>query len=322
MAVYTQVSDAALAEFLSGYDIGCPLSFKGIAEGVENSNYFLETSQGKFILTLFEKRTNPQDLPYFIGLKQHLAATGFPCPEPIVGTDGDAIRELEGRPAIIVSFLTGLSVEAPDVHQCGELGQGMAKMHGALTEFRMQRPNSLGPPSWPKLWDGRAKTANTLRNGLGADIDEDLHAIAQANPNALNLPSGTIHADLFPDNVFFMGSDFSGIIDFYFACTGALVYDIAICLNAWCFDKVGTYDFDKGRALIAGYEAVRPLEPAEKDALPILARGAAIRFFLTRLIDWTDTPSDALVRPKDPLEYAQKLDWHRRYGESAENYGF
>lgn len=321
MAVYTQVSDAALAEFLKGYDIGSALSFKGIAEGVENSNYFLETTTGKYILTLFEKRVSETDLPYFIELKRHLAATEFPCPLPIIANNGSSLNQLEGRPALIVSFLSGLSVETPNAVQCRELGAAMANMHAALSDFEMTRGNDLGPADWPKLWKGRAGTANELRAGLSADIDADLAAVAAAKPMEFDLPRGTIHADLFPDNVFFSGERFAGVIDFYFSCTDALAYDIAVCLNAWCFNEMGSYDLLKGKALLDGYQSVRELGSEELDALPILARGAALRFFLTRLVDWTDTPSDALVRPKDPLEYARKLDWHRSLGMMASSYG-
>ena len=327
MAVYTQVSDEALAEFLSAYDLGSALSFKGIAEGVENSNYYLETSKGRFILTLFEKRVNADDLPYFIGLKRHLAANGYPCPEPIMGKDGKALRQLEGRHAVIISFLEGLSPRRPNVAQCRALGEGLGRMHLALADFSMTRPNALGPASWPRLWEGRQASADTLLKGLGGRIASDLAAIAEADPDSLPLPRGTIHADLFPDNAFFLGDDFSGAIDFYFACTDALAYDLSVCLNAWAFEDGAAgeaaglqFNFSKGASLIAGYESVRPLEPAERDALPILARGAALRFFLTRLVDWTDTPAGALVKPKNPLEYAGRLSFHRKV-TSAAGYG-
>ncbi|MEZ5953174.1 MAG: homoserine kinase [Hyphomonas sp.] len=324
MAVYTQVSDEALEAFLKEYDLGTPLSFKGIAEGVENSNYYLETSTGRFILTLFEKRVNAADLPYFIGLKQHLAAKGFPCPEPIHGRDGASLRTLEGRPAVIVSFLEGLSPRKPNVTQCRELGAGMARMHLALADFAMTRENSLGPASWPRLWAGHEADADALQPGLSALIAEDLAAIAAAKPQSFAIPRGTVHADLFPDNAFFLGDSFSGVIDFYFACTDALAYDLAVCLNSWAFEDGGRdsidYNFSKGAALIAGYESVRPLEPTEREALPILCRGAAVRFFLTRLIDWSSTPAGALVKPKNPLEYANRLAFHRKV-ETAEGYG-
>ncbi len=312
MAVYTSVSDADLNTFLADYDIGEAVSFKGIAEGVENSNYYLETTTGRYILTLFEKRANPQDLPYFIALKQHLAAHGFACPTPVAARDGQALRTLAGRPSVIVTFLTGMSPKRPSARQCRALGKGLAELHAAARDFPMQRANGLGPASWPNLWQGRAETAEQLQSGLAALIEGDLEAISKANPQSLNLPRGTIHADLFPDNAFFLGDLFSGAIDFYFACTDALVYDLAICLNAWAFEPNGEYNFSKGRNLIAGYESVRPLEPVEREALPVLARGAALRFFLTRLVDWRDTPADALVKPHDPLDYAVRLAFHRR----------
>ena len=312
MAVYTSVSDADLNTFLADYDIGEAVSFKGIAEGVENSNYYLETTSGRYILTLFEKRANPQDLPYFIALKQHLAAHGFACPTPVAARDGQALRTLAGRPSVIVTFLTGMSPKRPSARQCRALGKGLAELHAAARDFPMQRANGLGPASWPNLWQGRAETAEQLQSGLAALIEGDLEAISKANPQSLNLPRGTIHADLFPDNAFFLGDLFSGAIDFYFACTDALVYDLAICLNAWAFEPNGEYNFSKGRNLIAGYESVRPLEPVEREALPVLARGAALRFFLTRLVDWRDTPADALVKPHDPLDYAVRLAFHRR----------
>lgn len=320
MAVYTEVSDEALAAFLSEYALGLPTAFKGIAEGVENSNYYLETTTGRYILTLFEKRVSEDDLPYFVALKRHLAAAGFPCPQPVVGKDGKALRKLEGRPALVISFLDGLSPKRPNAAQCREIGAALARMHLACRDFEGARPNALGPADWPALWNGREAVADELRPGLADLIRDDLTAIATAKPQSLTLPRGTIHADLFPDNAFFLGDKFSGVIDFYFACTDALAYDLAICLNAWAFERGAEYNFSKGAALIKGYEAERPLEPAERAALPLLARGAALRFFLTRLVDWTDTPDDALVRPKNPLDYAARLAFHRKV-DSAEGYG-
>ncbi len=320
MAVYTHIDDAALDRFLDGYELGRPVALKGIAEGVENSNYYLETERGRFILTLFEKRVAPRDLPYFIDLKRHLAATGFPCPQPVAARDGTALRTLAGRPAVIVSFLDGLSPDAPNPAQCRELGRALARMHAALQGFAGVRANDLGPVAWPRLWAGRAGVAEGLLPGLAGVIDEDLAAIASARTLSGQLPRGTIHADLFPDNAFFLGDTVSGVIDFYFACTDALAYDIAVCLNAWAFDAGGAYDIDRGRALLGGYAAVRPLQPDERSALPLLARGAALRFFLTRLVDWTDTPDDALVKPKNPLDYASRLVFHRSASE-PEAYG-
>lgn len=320
MAVYTPVSDESLAAFLGLYDLGTPRSFKGIAEGVENSNYYLETNRGRFILTLFERRADPKDLPYFMALKQHLASKGFSCPAPVEAIDGRVLQSLEGRPAVIVTFLDGLSPRRPSAAQCRSIGEALARMHLALEDFDGTRPNALGPASWPKLWAGRADTAEALQPGLAALIHSDLDAIASARPASREMPRGTIHADLFPDNAFFLGDQFSGAIDFYFACTDALAYDIAVCLNSWAFEDGREYNYSKGAALISGYQSVRPLQPIEKEALPALCRGAALRFFLTRLVDWTDTPADALVRPKNPLEYADRLAFHRQ-ATSFEDYG-
>jgi homoserine kinase type II len=311
MAVYTNVSDEDLAAFLAKYELGAPVAFKGIAEGVENSNYYLETTTGRFILTLFEKRANPEDLPYFIALKQHLAAQGFSCPLPVAARDGEALQRLAGRPAVIVTFLQGLSPRVPNAAQCHQMGIGLAQLHDAAASFEQIRNNDLGPASWPALFAGRAATAEALQPGLADKINADLHAMDAAKTLSESLPRGTIHADLFPDNAFFLGNQFTGAIDFYFACTDALAYDLAICLNAWAFEPDGAFNFSKGANLIAGYQSVRSLTDAEQDAFALLCRGAALRFFLTRLVDWTETPSDALVKPKNPLDYAARLRFHR-----------
>lgn len=327
MAVYTQVSDDALAAFLAEYDLGEALAFKGIAEGVENSNYYLETAKGRFILTLFEKRVNAADLPYFIGLKQHLSAKGFPCPQPVAGRDGTALRQLEGRPALIVTFLDGLSPRRPNVRQCRALGEALAQMHLALADYAGERENALGLAGWRSLWAGRAGDADALQPGLAATVDAALVQIEASGAFEGRLPRGNIHADLFPDNAFFLGERFSGAIDFYFACTDALAYDLAVCLNAWAFEEGNAsdasrleYNFSKGAALIAGYQSVRPLQADELAALPALCLGSALRFFLTRLADWSATPAGALVRPKNPLEYAARLAFHARI-DTAEGYG-
>lgn len=320
MAVYTNVSDEDLAQYLTEYDLGEAIAFKGIAEGVENSNYFLETTQGRFILTLFEKRANPADLPYFIELKQHLAANGYSCPLPVAAKDGKALRTLAGRPSVIITFLQGLSPRVPNAVQCRELGIGLAKLHQAAADFGMERENSLGPSSWPALWEGREQTAEALQPGLAEKIAADLRNIEEAQSSFRSLPRGTIHADLFPDNAFFLGDRFTGAIDFYFACTDALAYDLAVCANAWAFETDGAFNYSKAANLIVGYESVRPLAADEKAAFPMLCTGAALRFFLTRLVDWTDTPEDALVKPKDPLDYADRLRFHRT-ARSISDYG-
>jgi homoserine kinase type II len=318
MAVYTDIDDAELAKLLSEFDLGGPRAFKGIAEGVENSNFLLETERGRFILTVFEKRVDPADLPFFMGMMGHLARKNFPAPLPVAAKDGDVIRKLRGKSAVIITFLTGMSPRRPSLAQCRSLGAGLARFHAALADFPMQRANTLSIDAWPKLYAGREAEADALSPGLAAMIAADLDALKAGWPKGL--PAGAIHADLFPDNAFFIGEDLSGVIDFYFACTDFLAYDVAVCLNSWCFEPRGELNQSKSRALLSGYESVRRLEPAEREALPILCRGAAMRFFLTRLVDWAATPADALVRPKNPLEYADYLGFHRR-ARSAADYG-
>src|SRR6266446_4487902 len=269
MAVYTDVSDEELQQFLAGYDIGDLLAYKGIAEGVEDSNSLLHTSAGFFILTLYEKRVAAGDLPFFLNLIEHLAARGLTCPQPVRSRGGEALGRLVNRPAAIFTFLDGMWIRRPSVAHCGAVGDALA---------RLQR-------EWPR-----------------------------------DLPQGVIHADLFPDNVFFLGDRLSGLIDFYFACTDALAYDVAICLNAWCFEPDRSYNITKGRALLKSYMRARKLNAREIAALPTLCRGAALRFLLTRLVDWLEVKPGALVRPKDPLEYYRKLRFHQA-DVSARDYG-
>jgi homoserine kinase type II len=316
MAVYTHVDEDALADFLSHYDVGPVLAFKGIAEGVENSNFLLQTERGSYILTLYEKRVKPEDLPFFVGLMEHLAARGIACPTPIRGDDGEALRRLCGRPAALISFLRGLSVGRPSPAHCAAVGHGMAEMHRAVAGFPLARPNALGPAGWHLLAESCRDQAERIRPGLMSVIDDELEFVDAAWPGAL--PAGVIHADLFPDNVFFMGERLTGLIDFYFACDDFLAYDLAIAMNAWCFEPDRAFNATKARRLLAGYQEVRPLAPAEREALPVLARGAALRFLLTRLYDWVNQVEGALVRPKDPAEYVEKLLFHRRVKSPGE----
>lgn len=319
MAVYTEVPDAELSAFLAAYEIGTLLSYKGIAEGVENTNFFLHTTRGNFILTLYEKRVNAGDLPFFLNLMEHLARRGLACPQPVRNRSGEALGRLCGRPAVIVTFLEGVSVKAPGVDHCAALGRALAELHAAGRDFGMTRANSLSVEAWRPLFAQAEAQADGVSPGLSARTRADLALLESAWP--AGLPGGVIHADLFTDNVFFIGDALSGLIDFYFACTDALAYDLAICLNAWCFEDAGrTFRKDMAAALIAGYEAVRPLEPAEVEALPILARGAALRFMLTRLVDWLNVPPGALVQPKDPREYDRRLAFHRQ-AQDARHYG-
>jgi homoserine kinase type II len=318
MAVYTDIDDAALASLLTEYDLGPPLAFKGIAEGVENSNFLLETPKGRFILTVFEKRAKSEDLPFFMGMMSHLAEKGFPAPLPVPAKDGKPLRTIMGKPAVIISFLQGMSPRRPDIDQCRQLGAGLAHFHRALIDFRMRRPNDLSIGAWVPMFAGRGEEAEALSPGLSAQINSDLDMLKAYWPK--NLPGGAIHADLFPDNTFFPDGKLSGVIDFYFACTDFLAYDIAVCLNAWAFERRGEYNLTKGRALMQGYESARKLEPRERAAIPILCRGAAMRFFLTRLVDLASTPKDALVKPHNPMDYAERLGFHRQ-ARGPEDYG-
>ena len=319
MAVYTDVPDDALATFVAEYDIGDLISCKGIAEGVENSNYLIQTDAGRFILTLYEKRVNEADLPFFLSLMAHLASKGISTPLPVKARDGIALRRLAGRPAVLVTFLDGMSVRRPTVEQCGQLGEAMAQLHAAGQSFKSHaRVNALAPHGWRPLLERSGPAVNTVQAGLYGFIDDELIYLERHWPR--NLPTGVIHADLFPDNVFFLKGRLSGIIDLYFACHDILAYDIAICLNAWCFEIDYSFNQTKGRALIAGYERVRKLDDAEIAVLPVLCRGSALRFMLTRVYDWLNVPPGALVKPHDPMAFYRRLRTHQRV-ESPSEYG-
>ncbi len=316
MAVYTDVTDEALFAFLAPYDLGAALSFKGIAEGVENSNFLLHCERGRFILTLYEKRVNSDDLPFFIGLMEHLAAKGLSCPLPVKNSEGKALGELAGRPAAIVTFLDGVSTRKPQTFHCFETGKALAQLHLAGQGFPLSRPNALALDDWAPLFDACRAEADKVSPGLANEIAQELDALQRQWP--CDLPQGIIHADLFPDNVLFIREKLSGVIDFYFACNDALSYDLAICLNAWCFEADGSFNATKGRALLQGYQSLRKLDREERLALPILARGAALRFLLTRLYDWLNVPPGALVKPKNPLEYLDKLRFHQMIDHAGE----
>ncbi|WP_113169727.1 homoserine kinase [Agrobacterium sp. fls2-241-TYG-188a] len=316
MAVYTDISEDDLKDFLGQYDVGELTSYKGIAEGVENTNFLLHTTRDPLILTLYEKRVEKSDLPFFLGLMQHLFAKGLSCPLPLPRNDGELLGELSGRPAALISFLEGMWLRKPEARHCREVGKALAAMHLAGEGFEIKRPNALSVEGWKTLWDKSEARADEVEKGLQQEIRADLDHLAANWPK--HLPAGVIHADLFQDNVFFLGDELSGLIDFYFACNDFLSYDVSICLNAWCFEKDGSYNVTKGKALLEGYQSVRPMSADELDALPLLARGSALRFFLTRLYDWLTTPEGALVVKKDPLEYLRKLRFHRAVGHVAE----
>jgi len=318
LAVYTEVSDDDMAAFIESYGLGELLSFKGIAEGVENSNFLVATSCGQYILTLYEKRVDPADLPYFLGLMTHLSSTGLICPVPLEDRSGLQLRELAGRPAALVTFLPGVWVRRPKPIHCQEAGAALARLHKAGQSFAMSRANALGPHGWQPLFEHFEDRAGEIYRGLGKIISAELDVLLPAWPKSL--PVGVIHADLFPDNMFFRGEKFSGVIDFYFACNDFLAYDLAICLNAWCFEADFSFNRTKSHALLRGYAKERLLTPAEQMALPLLARGAALRFLLTRAYDWLHTAPDAFVKPHDPLEYLRRLRFHQAV-ESPSEYG-
>jgi homoserine kinase type II len=318
VAVYTDVSVEDLEGFISGYDIGRLLSYKGIAEGVENSNFLLHTEAGHYILTLYEKRVAVGDLPFFLGLMEHLAARGLNCPQPVKNRAGMALGRVAGRPAAIVTFLEGMWMRRTDARHCAALGEALAQLHLAGADFPMTRANALSVSGWRPIFDACAERADGVQHGLRATIEAELGFLEANWPR--HLPQGVIHADLFPDNVFFLGDTLSGLIDFYFACTDTLAYDVAICLNAWCFEADFSYNITKGQALLQSYRKVRALSEAELAAMPVLARGAALRFLLTRLVDWLNVPPGALVKPKSPQEYFRKLRFHQQV-RSVADYG-
>jgi len=318
MAVYTDVAAEELAEFLSEYDIGELLSYKGIAEGVENSNFLVHTSKGAYILTLYEKRVAVGDLPYFLSLMAHLAERGVSCPQPARNRKGEVYATLAGRPAAIINFLEGMWPRRPNATHCAGVGQALAKMHLAGRDFPLVRKNPLSVSGWRPLFDQAAARADSVQAGLRDFISRELDHLEARWPN--DLPVGVIHADLFPDNVFFLGERLSGLIDFPFSCNDILAYDVAICLNAWCFEIDGAFNVTKARALLNAYGRERKLSDAEQDALPQLARGASLRFLLTRLVDFLNVPPGALVKPKDPLEYVRKLRFHQGVA-SVRDYG-
>jgi homoserine kinase type II len=318
MAVYTDVAAEELTRYLACYDVGDLLSYKGIAEGVENSNFLVHTSAGNFILTLYEKRVAEKDLPFFLALMEHLAARGITCPQPVKNRQGGMLGKVAGRPAAMVTFLDGLWIRRPTAAHCAAVGEALAKLHLAGGDFAMKRANALGIESWRPLFEQAKSGSDRVHPGLAEIIAQELDALDKAWPR--DLSQGVIHADLFPDNVFFLGNKLSGLIDFYFACTDMLAYDVAVCLNAWCFEPDHSFNVTKGQALLRSYMQMRNLSAAERDALPVLARGSALRFLLTRLVDWLAVPNGALVKPKDPLEYFRKLRFHQSV-KSAGDYG-
>ncbi len=319
MAVYTHVDAEEISNFLASYDEGEVLSFKGIAEGVENSNYILQTTKATYILTLYEKRVNPDDLPFFLGLMDHLVHKGRLCATPVRDRKGIILKTLCGRPAALISFLSGLSINKPEPEHCYQLGVEMAQMHIAASDFNLKRKNALSVEGWEELVRQCENRADEVAHGLKNLLHDEMAFLKSNWPK--NLPEAIIHADLFPDNVFFRGDKLSGLIDYYFACNDILAYDIAICLNAWCFEGDGSFNITKAARLVQGYGVERPLSSQEITAMSVLCRGAAFRFLLSRLYDWLNQVDGALVKVKDPTEYINKLKFHQSVNNVSE-YGF
>lgn len=313
MAVYTKVPQDVMQGFIAGYPFGALLHAEEILQGIENSNFFITTPQGKYVLTLFEKRVREDDLPFFIDFMRHIAGKNIPCPLPLANTQGQVLQRLMGRPAILCSFLQGAMTTAITPLQCQQVGALMARMHEAVADFKGNRENNLSLWGWQSLWQRCAARAHEVAPVLPEIVGEELAYLAQHWPSAAALPRGVIHADLFDDNVFFKDGTLYGVIDFYFSCTDFFTYDLAITLTAWCFDKQHHFVPERGEAMLQGYHALKPLSGAELQALPLLLRGAALRFLLTRLHDWLHHPEGAHVKPKDPLEYLEKLTFFRRH---------
>ena len=309
MAVYTHIGAEAMAALLAEFEVGALVSAKGIAEGVENSNWLVDTSGGRFILTLYEKRVKADDLPFFLGLLDHLAAAGCPVPRTIHDRNGAAFREWRGKALALIEFLPGVSLDAPTPAQARAVGEALAAVHLAARSFVGHRPNTLGLAGWRPLADACDGHWDEIDPALGDLVHRELTSLETGWRD--DLPKSAIHADLFPDNVLMQGDRVSGLIDFYFACTDAMAYDLAVTHAAWCFDLAGErFDPALSAALLEGYRAIRPLGGDEQRALPILARGAALRFTLTRAYDWVNTPAGALVTRKDPLAFARRLAFY------------
>ena len=310
MAVYTQVSAEELAGLLARYDAAPLVSAKGIAEGVENSNYLVDTTDHRYILTLYERRVDAADLPFFLGVIDHLADRGLPVPRALRDAEGRQVQEVAGRPACLIEFLPGVSVSHPTPAQTRAAGEALGRMHAALADCALERPNALGLAGCRALAARCGDDLDRIAPALRARVAEELAFLDAHWPHAL--PRSVIHADLFPDNVLMLGDRVSGMIDFYFACTEIRAWDVAVTHASWCFEADGSHHHDnRAAALLAGYQEAFGLSAAERDGLPLLCRSAALRFLLTRAWDWLNTPPDALVTRKDPLAFLRRLDFYR-----------
>jgi len=317
MAVYTKLSEEQVKEFFSKYNLGKLLNYKEIKEGIENTNYFIQTETGKFILTLYEKRVEEKDLPFFIGLMRNLFDKNFPSPEPIVNKNGNYISEILGKKAAVVSFLDGKAKKILSPNDCYEVGINTAKLHIITKDLTGKRENKLSVNSWRKIYSKVKKDCSKIHSNLPKIIEKNLEMIEKNWPK--NIPSGIIHADLFSDNIFFKNNKLSGIIDYYFSCYDFYAFEIAICLNALCFEGKNenlSFNVTKSKKFIDGYSSVRQLTEEEKISLKVLCQGAAIRFLLTRVFDYLNLTEGAIVKIKDPIEYLKRLEFH----DNVENY--
>ena len=317
MAVYTKLSENNLKDLFSKYNLGKLLKFQGIQEGIENSNYFVKTDSGKFILTVYEKRVEEKDLPFFMGLMKNIFNENFPSPEPIINKNGNYITEIFGKKAAVVSFLEGTSKKNLTPDNCYEVGIYTAKLHMITKNLNIKRTNKLSVNSWRLIYRKIQRDCSKIYPDLTKIIERNLEIIEDKWPK--NIPRGIIHADLFPDNIFFKGNKLTGIIDFYFSCYDFYALEIAICLNALCFEGKNenlSFNVTKAKKFIDGYSSIRKLTEEEKESLKILCHGAAMRFLLTRVFDYLNLTEDALVKIKDPVEYLKRLEFHN----SVKNY--
>ena len=317
MAVYTKLSEKQLVDFFSKYNLGKLLNYKGIEEGIENTNYFIQTEKGKFILTLYEKRVEQKDLPFFIGLMRNLYDEKFPSPEPLINKNGNYISEVNGKKAAVVSFLEGKAKNVLNPNHCYQVGVHTAKLHLITKKLKGKRENKLSINSWRNIYNKVKKDCSKIHPNLIDVVEKNLDLIERKWPT--NIPKGIIHADLFPDNIFFKGKKLSGIIDYYFSCNDFYAFEIAICLNALCFDGNNanlSFNVTKAKKFIDGYSTIRKLTEQEKKSLKVLCQGAAIRFLLTRVFDYLNLTEGAIVTVKDPIEYLKRLEFH----DSVKNY--
>ena len=311
MAVYTKLEKEEIDNFFSKYNLGKIYDYHGIKEGIENTNYLIKSEKGKFILTLYEKRVDASDLPFFMGLMRNLNDSKFKCPEPIINRNGNYISEIKNKKAAVVSFVEGSAKKKLSPNNCYEIGVETARMHKITQNIKGKRPNTLSLNSWSNIYSKIETECSNIDKTLSYTIKNSLAEINKNWPK--NLPSGIIHADLFQDNIFFKNDKFSGFIDFYFSCYDFYGFEIAICINALCFDGYKenlSFNATKAKKFIDGYSSIKNLDEKEKMNLKVLSQGAAMRFLLTRVFDYINLRKGAIVAIKDPMEYLKRLEFH------------